>query len=115
MEKFIYIILTELFFILLLTFIFHFSFINALFIIGMTGLCAGLLLLIYSGGAFSIIGFSFRRFHYIMAPKSVKATMDESSDSHKSLTIRSEKYPITSPLIIVSTLLLTISILLLIL
>ncbi|UTH12287.1 DUF3899 domain-containing protein [Macrococcoides canis] len=115
MKNYIYVFITESLFIILLAILLNFSrvsLINALFIVGIFGLCLGLFLFIYSGGAFSIIGYSFRRYHYVMAPKRIKETMDESSDSHKSLKVRDEKYAITLPIIIVSALILTISILL---
>lgn len=78
-------------------------FIDSLFLVSLGLFCLSLLLLIFSDGAFSIMGHSFRRFSYVMAPKRVKETMDEDElYQQKEVIIRQERYSITLPLLIVS-------------
>ena len=75
---------------------------NGIFMVSLFGLCIGLFLLIFSDGAFSIMGHSFRRFNYVMAPKRMKEAMDEDPLYKKELRIRQDKYAITMPLILIS-------------
>lgn len=78
-------------------------FVDALFLVSLAFLCIALLLFIFSDGAFSIMGHSFRRFSYIMAPKRVKETMDDDEMyQQKEVTIRQERYPVTMPLLLIS-------------
>lgn len=74
---------------------------DSLFILSMLFLCLGLLLYMFSDGAFSIMGHSFRRFHYVTAPKRLKETMaDDELYNQKEVKIRNEKYTITQPMIL---------------
>ncbi|WP_188019936.1 DUF3899 domain-containing protein [Macrococcoides canis] len=95
-------------YLLLTNFSFH-SIINAFFSIGLIGLCIGLFMYIYSAGAFSIIGYSFRRFNYSIAPKHVRKSMDENNESPKDLRIRNERYSFTLPVILASSINLIVS------
>lgn len=78
------------------------NFLNAIFTISMIGLCIGLFMMMYGDGAYSIMGHSFRKFNYMMAPKRIKETMDEDPDFNKELRIRQEKYIWTHPILFVS-------------
>ncbi|TDM03790.1 DUF3899 domain-containing protein [Macrococcus carouselicus] len=78
-------------------------FLDALFMSSLFLLCAGLLLLLFSDGAFSIMGHSFRRFNYVMAPKRIRETMaDDELYTRREVRIRNERYTITLPLIMTS-------------
>lgn len=112
MKKIVIVYIVEIILITLYLLLTNFSvnaIINAFFSIGLIGLCIGLFMYIYSGGAFSIIGYSFRRFNYSMAPKHVKKSMDENDESPKELRIRNDNYTFTSPVIIVSSINLILS------
>lgn len=85
------------------------NFLNGIFTISMISLCIGLFMMMYSDGAFSIMGHSFRKFNYMMAPKRIKETMDEDPDFNKELRIRQEKYLWTHPILFVSLVLVIIS------
>jgi len=55
----------------------------------------------FSEGAFSIMGHSFRRFHYVTAPKRLKETMaDDELYNQKEVRIRNERYALTVPMIL---------------
>ncbi len=115
MKKIVIVYIVEIILITLYLLLTNFSFnmiINAFFLIGLIGLCIGLFMYIYSSGAFSIIGYSFRRFNYSMAPKHVKKSMDENDESPKELRIRNDHYTLTSPVIIVSSINLILSLVL---
>ncbi|GGA98918.1 hypothetical protein GCM10007190_03650 [Macrococcus hajekii] len=78
-------------------------FVNAVFTVSLILWCLGLFLYLFSDGAFSIMGHSFRRFHYVMAPKRIKETMkDDELYTSRDVTIRNEKYMLTLPLIVTS-------------
>lgn len=77
-------------------------FLNGLFTVSLLGLCIGLFMLMYGDGAYSIMGHSFRKFNYIMAPKRIKETMREDPDFSTELRIRQEKYVWTNPILFVS-------------
>lgn len=78
------------------------NFLNGTFTVSMIGLCIGLFMMMYSDGAYSIMGHSFRKFNYMMAPKRIKETMDEDPDFNKKLRIRQEKFMWTNPILFVS-------------
>lgn len=78
------------------------NFLNGIFTVSMIGLCIGLFMMMYSDGAYSIMGHSFRKFNYMMAPKRIKETMDEDPDFNKELRIRQEKYIWTNPILFTS-------------
>lgn len=78
------------------------NFLNGIFTVSLVGLCIGLFMMMYSDGAYSIMGHSFRKFNYMMAPKRIKETMDEDPDFNKELRIRQEKYTWTNPILFVS-------------
>lgn len=84
-------------------------FLNCLFGISLLGLCIGLFMMMFSDGAYSIMGHSFRKFNYMIAPNSVKQAMDEDPTYRKELRIRNEKYELTKPILVVSLVLLIIS------
>ncbi|MGK0576257.1 DUF3899 domain-containing protein [Macrococcus capreoli] len=83
---------------------------NQLFLVALFLLCVGLLLFMYSNGAFSIMGHSFRKFHYRMAPKRVKEAMDEDPAFDKELHIRQEQYVWTFPILFTSLAVVVLSI-----
>ncbi|MCE4955738.1 DUF3899 domain-containing protein [Macrococcoides caseolyticum] len=105
MKKYMIIFVIELAFALLYTILKGFTLlhlINGLFIFGMLGLCIGLFMMMYGDGAYSIMGHSFRKFNYIMAPKRIKQTMEEDPNFRKELHIRQEKYRWTNPILLTS-------------
>ncbi|WP_414055973.1 DUF3899 domain-containing protein [Macrococcus equi] len=77
-------------------------FVNGLFSVSLLGLCIGLFMMMYGDGAYSIMGHSFRKFNYMMAPKRVKETMDEDPGFSKDLHIRQERYALTQPILFTS-------------
>ncbi|WP_243719954.1 DUF3899 domain-containing protein [Macrococcus lamae] len=87
--------------------------VNSLFLSSLFVFCFSLLLFLFSDGAFSIMGHSFRRFHYMTAPKRLKETMeDDELYTNKEIKIRQLKYPITMPLLVTSSVTLVIALLL---
>ncbi|UTH14445.1 DUF3899 domain-containing protein [Macrococcus equipercicus] len=77
--------------------------INSLFLASLILFCLSLLILLFSDGAFSIMGHSFRRFHYMTAPKRVRETLDgDELYTRKDVKIRQQLYPITLPLLVTS-------------
>ncbi len=78
--------------------------INSLFMAALLLFCISLFILLLSQGAFSIMGHSFRRFQYMTAPKRMRKTMeDDELYSKKQVDIRQQHYPITMPLLYVSS------------
>lgn len=76
-------------------------FFDTLFMYALLMFCIGLLIYLFSDGAFSIMGHSFRRFHYVTAPKRLKDTMaDDDLYNQKEVRIRNEKYAFTVPMIL---------------
>ena len=76
---------------------------NSFFLSSLILLCTALFLMIYSDGAFSIIGHSFRRAQYLLAPKPVKESMESDKRyTNKTPEIIKKNYSITMPLLIVS-------------
>ncbi|WP_414043611.1 DUF3899 domain-containing protein [Macrococcus animalis] len=84
-------------------------FLNGIFTVSLIGLCIGLLMLMYGDGAYSIMGHSFRKFNYMLAPKRIKETMEEDPNFSTKLRIRQEKYTWTNPILFVSLGLVVIS------